>query len=84
LSGNIKRNIANRPDLKAIGRRIREIRGFDLTQVAFGKLLGIGQGQLSKLELGESAPTLEVLLRIRAISGKSIDWIVTGEEESTR
>ena len=82
MSSNIKRNIASRPDLKAIGRRIREIRGFDLTQVAFGKLLGIGQGQLSKLELGESAPTLEVLRRVRTFSGKSIDWIVTGEEES--
>jgi len=27
-------------DLKAIGRRIREIRGFDLTHADFGKILG--------------------------------------------
>jgi transcriptional regulator with XRE-family HTH domain len=84
VSSNLKRNISSRPDLKAIGRRIREIRGFDLTQAAFGKVLGIGQGQLSKLELGESAPTLELLLRLRAFSARSIDWIVTGEEGSSR
>jgi DNA-binding transcriptional regulator YiaG len=29
------------PNLKAIARRIRQIRGFDLTQSAFAKILGI-------------------------------------------
>ncbi len=68
-----------RVDLKAMGRRIREIRGFDLTQVEFGRILGIAQTQLSKYELGQSAPTLEVLLKLKAYSGRSIDWILTGE-----
>lgn len=79
---NIKRKkpIRAAPDLKAIGRRIREIRGFDLTQTEFARTLGIGQTQLSKYELGQSAPTLEILLGIRAYSGKSVDWILTGEE----
>ena len=63
-------------DLGAIGRRIREIRGFDLTQVEFGRVLGITQAQLSKYELGLSAPTVEILLKLRAYSGKSIDWIL--------
>ncbi len=67
-------------DLKAIGRRIREIRGFDLTQGEFGRILGITQAQLSKYELGLSAPTPDILLRLKAYSGKSIDWILTGEE----
>ena len=66
-------------DLKAIGRRIREIRGFDLTQAAFGQVLGIAQAQLSKYELGQSAPTLGILLKLKAYSGKSVDWILTGE-----
>jgi len=66
-------------DLKAIGRRIREIRGFELTQAEFGRILGIAQTQLSKYELGQSAPTLEILLKLRAYSGKDIDWILTGE-----
>jgi len=66
-------------DLKAVGRRIREIRGFDLTQAEFGRMLGIAQTQLSKYELGQSAPTLEVLLKLKTYSGKTIDWILTGE-----
>jgi transcriptional regulator with XRE-family HTH domain len=77
----VKKNL--RPDLQAMGRRIRQIRGFDLTQAQFGKLIGIGQTQLSKYEKGQSTPTLEFLLRLKAYSGKSLDWIVTGEEVST-
>ncbi len=71
-------------DLKAIGRRIREIRGFDLTQAEFGRILGIKQTQLSKYELGQSAPTLETLLKLKAYSEKSIDWILAGESSEKR
>jgi DNA-binding XRE family transcriptional regulator len=77
---DIKKSIQSRPDLQAIGRRIREIRGFDLTQAEFGRLLGVGQTQMSKYEMGQSVPTLEFLFRLKAYSGKSIDWIVTGED----
>lgn len=74
-----KKNIQVRLDLAAIGRRIREIRGFDLSQGEFGKILGVGQTQLSKYEQGQSVPTLEFLAKLKAYSGKSIDWIVNGE-----
>ncbi len=74
------KNITPKLDLKAIGRRIRQIRGFDLTQLEFGRLLGIGQTQLSKYELGQSAPTVDMLLKLKGYSGKSIDWIITGED----
>jgi transcriptional regulator with XRE-family HTH domain len=80
LSNTIKKNIRDRPDLPAIGRRIREIRGFELTQAELGKILGIGQAQLSKYEKGENALTLELLLRLSVYSGRSIDWIITGKE----
>jgi len=76
----VKRNIKGGPDLKAIGRRIREIRGFDLNQSEFGRIFRIGQAQLSKYEMGLSAPTLEFLLALKRYSGKTIDWIVAGEE----
>lgn len=76
----VKRNI--QPDLKAIGRRIRQIRGFDLTQEEFSQVLGVGQAQLSKYEKGQSEPTLEILLRLKAHCGKSLDWIVSGEENT--
>lgn len=74
------RNKYPRLDLKAVGKRIREIRGVHLTQSEFGRKFGIGQTQLSKYELGLSAPSLDVLLKLKAYSGKSIDWILTGEE----
>lgn len=76
----VKKNFA--PDLQAIGRRIRQIRGFDLTQAQFGRLIGVGQTQLSKYEKGQSAPTLEFLLKLKAHSGKNLDWIVSGDEGS--
>jgi hypothetical protein len=31
--------------------------------------------------MGQSAPTLEMLLKLKAYSGRSIDWIATGEDE---
>jgi transcriptional regulator with XRE-family HTH domain len=79
LSSTTSRNISKPLDLKAIGTRIRKIRrSSGLNQAEFGRKLGIGQGQLSKYELGVSAPTTEILLKLKNYSGKSIDWIVTG------
>ncbi len=69
----------HRIDLVAIGRRIRQLRGFDQTQAEFAKKLGIGQTQLSKYERGENVPTLELLARLKALYGKSLDWIVYGD-----
>jgi len=46
-------------------------------------MLGIGQTQLSKYELGQSVPTVEILLKLKSYSGRSIDWILTGEEPKT-
>ncbi len=68
-----------KPNLRAISRRIREIRGFDLTQGRFARILGISQAQLSKYEKAQSVPTLELLYKLKSFSGKSIDWIVSGE-----
>lgn len=65
-------------DLVAIGRRIRELRGFDMQQADFARLLKVSQSQLSKYERGESAPPLEVLIQLKERFGKSLDWIVTG------
>ena len=75
-----KQNIQIRLDPTAIGRRIREVRGFDLTQAELAKVLGVTQAGLSKFERGERLPTLEVLLKLRAFCGRPIDWIVTGED----
>jgi transcriptional regulator with XRE-family HTH domain len=47
--------------------------------VELAKALGITQAQLSKYERGQNAPTLELLLKLKHFSGKSIDWIVAGD-----
>jgi len=67
-------------DRKAVARRIREIRGFDLTQGEFARKLGVSQAMLSKYERGPNTPTLDILLKLKAFSGKTIDWIVAGEQ----
>ena len=68
-------------DLRAIGRRLRELRGFDMTQADFARRIGVTQGYLSALENGEKEPGSAVLLAIRQEFGKSIDWLLTGEPD---
>jgi transcriptional regulator with XRE-family HTH domain len=70
-----------RIDLRAIGRRIRELRGFEMTQADFAARIGVSQGYLSALESGEKEPGAAVLLAIRKEFGMSIDWLLTGETQ---
>jgi len=70
-----------RIDLSAIGRRIRELRGFDMTQADFADRIGVSQGYLSALENGNKEPGAAVLLAIRKEFGKSVDWLLTGETQ---
>jgi transcriptional regulator with XRE-family HTH domain len=67
-------------NLKAVGRRLRELRGFDTTQEEFANQLGISQSQLSKYERGVAAPPADVLLRIKEKLRVSIDWLLTGND----
>jgi transcriptional regulator with XRE-family HTH domain len=70
-----------RIDLVAIGRRIRELRGFDMTQAEFARRIDVAQGYLSALERGEKEPGAAVLLAISRTFGKSVDWLLTGKKE---
>ena len=69
----------SRLDLKAIGERIRALRGNQLQEEIAPKI-GISQGQLSKIESGRMAPSLETLVRLASRFDKSLDWIVTGQD----
>jgi transcriptional regulator with XRE-family HTH domain len=69
-------------DWKAVGRRIRELRGFDTNQARFARELGVSQGQLSKYEQGSSEIGAAVLLRLARKSGKTIEWLLTGKDRS--
>lgn len=64
---------------REIGRKIRELRGFDLNQTEFGRLLGINQSMVSRLEKGD-IPTVELLFKISERFGKTTDWILKGKE----
>ena len=79
MSGSTKLRSKGRIKLRAIGRRIRELRGFDMTQADFPRRIGVTQGYLSALENGEKEPGAAVLLAISQEFGKSIDWLLTGE-----
>ncbi len=51
----------------------------DMRQVELASVLGVSQGQLSKIERGKIAPTLEILLGLATKFEKSLDWIVKGD-----
>jgi transcriptional regulator with XRE-family HTH domain len=74
----VPRRPAARADLAAIGERIRYLRAEE-RQEAFAPMLGITQGQLSKIELGKLPPSIEVLLRLKERFGRPVDWLLTGE-----
>ncbi len=67
-------------DWKSVGRRVRELRGFDLKQEQFAKRIGISQAYLSKVELGRVEVGAEILLRIATEYNRSIEWLLTGED----
>ena len=66
-------------DWKAVGRRVRELRGLYTKQKDFAKSIGISQNYLSVIE-GEPKVGAEVLLRISRASGRSLEWLLTGQE----
>lgn len=67
-------------DWATVGRRIREMRGFDVTQQEFAERIGISQNYLSTIEHGKVEIGAEILLRISREYAKSIEWLLTGEE----
>jgi len=66
-------------DWTAVGRRIRELRGFDMTQEEFASRIGVSQSYLSAVEHGRNEAGAEVLLAISREFGKSIEWLLIGD-----
>jgi len=50
-----------------------------MRQEELASQLGVSQSQLSKVERGNVAPRLEILLGMAIKFGKSLDWIVKGD-----
>lgn len=72
---------AKRPqiDWQAVGRRMRELRGND-TQADFSTRVNVSQSFLSQAERGVKEVGPEILLSISREFGRSIEWLLTGEE----
>jgi transcriptional regulator with XRE-family HTH domain len=66
-------------DWIAVGRRIRGLRGFDITQADFAARIGVSQSYLSAVERGRNEVGAEVLLAISRGFDKSLEWLLTGE-----
>jgi len=67
-------------DWKDVGRRVRELRGFDMTQAQLAHRIGVSQGYLSTVEHGQGEIGAEVLLAIGREFDRSIEWLLTGED----
>ena len=65
---------------KTTGNRIKSLRiDKGLNQGEMGKLLGLDQGTVSKMERGENEPTAKTLRLLRKIFDVTTDWVLTGE-----
>jgi len=47
----------------------------------FALELGVSQGQLSRYEKGRSEIGAEVLMRLSRLSGRTIEWLLTGRDK---
>jgi transcriptional regulator with XRE-family HTH domain len=77
------RDAAESLDWERVGRRIRELRGFYITQAEFARRIGVSQGHLSHIERGETEVGAEILLKISREFGKSIEWLLSGEDQKS-
>jgi len=67
-------------DWLIVGRRIRHLRGFDMTQAELARRIGISQAYLSSIERGKFEVGAEILLKIAREFDKSMEWLLTGED----
>jgi len=68
-------------DWKAVGHRIRELRGLYRTQAELSEQIGVSQSYLSAIERGAKEAGAEILLRISLEFDTSLEWLLTGTEE---
>jgi transcriptional regulator with XRE-family HTH domain len=71
-------------DWKAVGRRVRELRGFDTNQAELADAIGVAQSHISAIERGQKEPSATFLLRIARRYGKTVDWLLTGVGDKIR
>jgi transcriptional regulator with XRE-family HTH domain len=80
-SRNKSRGTKDLIDWTEVGQRIRQLRGFNMTQEQLSVRIGVSQGHLSYMERGEKEIGAEILLRICREFGKSLEWLLVGKED---
>ena len=80
MKSSAKRPTSIPVDWETVGRRIRQLRGFDVTQAELASRVGISQAYLSSIERGKFEVGAAVLLRIAREFDKSMEWLLTGED----
>ena len=74
--------------LKALGHRFKVIRTIlNLDQRQMSEFMGTAQSQISKIEIGRSAPTLHQLIKVKEIAEKTDslrenltwEWLLEGK-----
>ena len=68
-------------DWVAVGRRLRELRGLEMTQADLAERIGVSQGFLSHAERGEKEIGAATLLAISHQFGISIEQLLTGRTQ---
>lgn len=67
-------------DAKAIGQKLRELRGVFRTQEEVAKAIGIERSVLSRYENGDQIPSDKVKLALAEYYGVSVGALFFGEE----
>lgn len=71
--------------MDTIGERLRIARkNCGLTMKQLHDLTGLSTGNISDLENGRYAPSVAALISLSQSLEKSLDWIITGNENGTR
>lgn len=60
------------------GQRLKEARG-DLSQAAFAEKMDVGRSVWADYEREIGTPRFDTLLKLKAATGVSLDWLATGQ-----
>ena len=79
----INEDFKKKLNFKLIGDRVKLIRG-EKSQTDFATELGLSQMDISRVERGEVKHIPDFLYNIAVSYGKTLDWIIAGEERISK
>lgn len=69
-------------DPKEVGKRIaklRELLGYNQEQ--YSQKINISRSALSKIEIGDRSPSIDLLIEIAELSGVTLDYLILGRTQ---